>query len=48
MKSRKENIQVKAFFFPVLLVVLLKGICHAIWYIFKKLKGVFASIESKK
>ena len=26
----------------------LKELCHAIWYIFKKLNGVFASIESKK
>ena len=24
---------------------LLKGHCHAIWQLFKKLKGVFASVE---
>ena len=26
-------------------VWLLKGDCHAIWQLFKKLKGVFASVE---
>ena len=26
----------------------LKELCHAIWYTFKKLNGIFASIESQK
>ena len=26
----------------------LKGLCHAIFYLFKKIKGVFLSIESQE
>ena len=29
-------------------ILALKGLCHAICYIFKKLNGLFASIESQK
>ena len=34
-------------FFTECQLFMLKGHCHAIWHLYKKLEGVFASTESQ-